>query len=116
MFALAILILADLSSCSAHRTNHGTPPTTTASIIGTKDRSGNYISPVQITLKPTSKVSNVVLTTIRDNGDWSLYPDAQPYMIRTPGPHTITYYSQDAAGNIEQTKTLSLTITPDNSH
>ncbi|MGC9309033.1 MAG: OmpL47-type beta-barrel domain-containing protein, partial [Thermoplasmatota archaeon] len=43
-----------------------------------------------------------------DDGNWTIY--TAPFSIREEGEHTITFYSQDAAGNKEEDHNISVDI------
>ena len=76
------------------------PPLTTISYQGTK--SGNaFLGSVQITLTPTDNASGIAVTSYKlDGGPYMVYLFA-PFIVSTPGNHTIKFYSSDVAGNVE---------------
>ncbi len=66
-------------------------------------------SSTQITLSAEDEGSGVQVTYYKiDNGDDQLY--SNPITISSEGPHTITYWSEDKAGNVENAKTLSVYV------
>ena len=86
-----------------------TPPTTTASVVGTVGLSGWYRSTVKVTLNASEPFGNVAATWYRLDGT-----NATPYTaytgpvdVTSDGSHTLTYYSVDTAGNTEAPRTLA---------
>lgn len=85
------------------------PPETTCNISGTM-QGDVYISDVTITLNATDDFSGVALTSYKlDNAPWTTYA-TQPIIITEDGPHVLSYYSIDNAGNIEEEKTCEFDI------
>jgi hypothetical protein len=85
-------------------------PTTSASLSGTVFGSF-YSSAVKVTLSASdpSPGSGVSATYYRvDGGAVQTYSGA--FMVSATGGHVIAYYSRDAAGNYESTKSVSFTI------
>jgi len=94
-----------------------TPPVTTAQLTGTMGQDNWYVSNVTITLSATDPAAGRLLgggkwpTGVNhtyykiDNGAWIEY--TTPFVVTTDGQHTISYYSDDNAGNTEGTKTVS---------
>ena len=86
-----------------------TPPTTTASLLGTEGENGWYTSSVTVSLGATDVGYGIENTTYRINsGLWTLYN--APFIIDVEGTNTIEYYSVDQANNKENTKTLDIKI------
>lgn len=97
-----------------------TPPTTSASVAGrlvTGNQCGTfdafvpscYTSPATVTLSATDNVTGVSSTVYKLDGGGFL-PYRGPIAINTVGSHTLTYYSTDAAGNVESQQQLSVSI------
>jgi hypothetical protein len=85
-----------------------TPPVTTANITGTMGQNGWYISKPIVTLTAVDpdgkRPSGVNATYIKiDNGAWEVY--TVPVTIQGDGTHTVQYYSDDKAGNVEDIHT-----------
>jgi hypothetical protein len=83
-----------------------TPPATS---IGFSPTPVNGATPgaATVTLTPSDATSGVASTMYSiDGGAPQAY--TLPFVINTPGGHTITYYSTDVAGNVEATKTASI--------
>ena len=75
-----------------------TPPVTTATITPLPDAQGNIKTlPVTVSFTATDNLSGVAFTTPTKT-------------FTTPGTYQVEYYSQDVAGNMENTKTLTLNI------
>ncbi len=94
------------------------PPTTTASLLGTKGSNDWYTSDVSVSLtaKDNDSGSGVKETKYSlDNGaHWIVYTN--PITISTEGNTTLQYSSTDMAGNIEGTKSQEVkrdTIAPE---
>ena len=84
-------------------------PETTA-ILGpaTPDgENGWYVSDVTVTLNAQDREMGETYYSI-DGGAWLLYTG--PITIGIDGEHTISYYSVDAVGNVETTKSVSFKI------
>ncbi|MBN1861068.1 MAG: NF038122 family metalloprotease [Candidatus Thermoplasmatota archaeon] len=92
-----------------------TPPVTTCSLSGTLGTNSWYVSDVKVTLSATdpgktgSGPSGVKQTYYKiDSSSWNIY--TAPFTVSAEGQHTVSYYSDDNAGNIETTKTTSIKI------
>jgi hypothetical protein len=88
-------------------------PTTVATPSGSKGTAGWYTGPVSVTLAATDPnyPSSALTTTYSlDGGSTLNYTAGQPIAISGDGTHTLTYQSQDPAGAIETTKTLTVPI------
>ncbi len=67
------------------------------------------INAASITLSATDNLSGVASTQYRiDGGPWTTGTE---FDIRATGTHTIRFRSTDVAGNVEFTKSISLTVT-----
>ncbi|WXG39331.1 MAG: hypothetical protein WED07_00610 [Candidatus Freyarchaeum deiterrae] len=85
------------------------PPSTSASLSGIKGNGDSYISNVRVTLSATSSGPKIWATEYSfDNKTWNLYTG--PFTISNAGTTTIYYNSTDEAGNMEQTKSITITI------
>ena len=88
-----------------------TAPVTTATTDPAQPEGGSFTGPVTVTLKAVDedKGSGVDKTEYQlDGGDWTAY--TEPVKVTGEGQHTLRYRSTDKAGNVEETKTLTLTI------
>ncbi len=87
-----------------------TPPVTTAALEG--DMNGSvYISDVTVILTATDDNSGVNYTMYKiDDGAWTTYNEAAPFVVTGNGDHVVAFYSVDNAGNIETQKTVEFTI------
>jgi hypothetical protein len=84
-------------------------PSTTAAVTGPTS-GGAFSSSVKVTLSRSDKGSGVALTFYSTDGKtFSTY--SAPFTFSAPsGTHTLTYYSQDVAGNVESKHTQSFII------
>jgi hypothetical protein len=86
-----------------------TPPTTTISLSGTLGLNGWYVSPVTVALTATDDFSGVSATQYSFNGvDWNTY--SVPFNVTSEGVSTVYYRSIDNAGNVEDTKSVTVAI------
>lgn len=87
-----------------------TPPTTTAVKTGTEGTNGWYTSDVTIELTATDEGTGVERMEISLDGgaNWLTY--SGPVAIADEGVHAIAFRSTDAAGNVEATQTMSVSI------
>lgn len=86
-----------------------TPPVTTHTLSGTEGDNGWYTSAVEVTLSATDDDSGVAATYYTvDNGDVETYDN--PFIVSGDGTHTVTYWSEDNAGNTEIAKTVQVKI------
>ncbi|TQS18651.1 ThuA domain-containing protein [Microbispora sp. KK1-11] len=90
-----------------------TAPVTTATTDPAQPEGGSFTGPVTVTLKAVDETggSGVAKTEYKlDGGDWTAY--TEPVKVSGEGQHTLAYRSTDKAGNAEEAKTLTLTISP----
>jgi hypothetical protein len=81
------------------------PPLTTIELSGDEGEAGWYLSPVEATLSSTEGVSAVNHTYYRvDDGSWTEYSDS--FTVTEDGVHTVEFYSDDVAGNVEPVHTV----------
>jgi len=84
-----------------------TSPSTTHSLSGDLGADG-YKSSVVVTLTSMDTTSGVESTKYRiTGGEWRT---ADTFVISEDGEHTVEYYSTDAAGNTEGTKTFEVKV------
>lgn len=84
-------------------------PVTNVSLNGTEGSNDWFVSNVTVTLEAEDNLSGVEDTYYAlDDGNWTTY--TAPFVISEEGEHTITFYSQDAAGNKEEERTVSVAI------
>ncbi|MFE6904076.1 OmpL47-type beta-barrel domain-containing protein, partial [Streptomyces sp. NPDC057717] len=86
-----------------------TAPDTSASVSGTKDASGDYVSSATVTVSASDSGSGV------DKVEYSLdggpyLPYTAPVAVDRAGSHTFLYRATDKAGNTSTAKSLSLTV------
>ena len=87
----------------------GAAPTTAAAVAGFQNTAGAYRTSATMTLSATDKTSGVAATFYTlDGGTAQTY--SAPFTVSTAGPHTLTYWSVDAAGNAEARHGLTLTV------
>lgn len=89
------------------------PPVTIISVSGTVRDNGWYISDVEVTLAASDDDSGVASTEFSfDATTWNTY--GAPLIITNEGTITIYYRSTDNVGNVEETKseTISIDKTP----
>ena len=100
--------VGDISQTSAGSiTLDQTPPNTEKDLSGDLGADG-YRNSVVVTLSATDATSGVSTTVYRvDGGEWKT---GNTFPISSDGKHTVEYYSTDAAGNAEGTKTLEVTV------
>jgi carboxypeptidase T len=88
--------------------NDTTPPVTSCSQNGTMN-GDVYTSDVTVTLTATDNGSGVNTTMYKlDDGAWTLY--AAPFLVFGNGAHTVSFYSDDNAGNVEDEQSTTFTI------
>src|SRR5581483_1856530 len=90
-------------------------PTTVASKTGTLGNNGWYTGDVTVTLSATDPApgSGVASTLYKVNGG-TQQTYASPFPVSAEGSNTVTYWSTDAAGNVESQKTLTFSIDKSN--
>jgi hypothetical protein len=85
------------------------PPTTTVVRSGSAGTNGWYLGPVEVTLSATDALSGVKATYYElDAGTTMLY--AAPFTVSTEGAHSLTYWSEDNAQNVEPPNVGSVNI------
>jgi len=90
------------------------PPTTSASVSPEADASGWYAGPVTVTLSASDSDSGVQKTEYNLNGSgWTIY--SAPFVVSSESTsstmhNTVQYRSTDEAGNVEETKSLTIQI------
>ncbi len=84
------------------------PPVTTLSLSGTLGDHEWYVSSVQATLSATDISGISQIQYKLDTGDWQTY--SAPFTVSGDGQHTVSYKSQDAAGNWESEKSTTFSI------
>jgi len=84
-----------------------TSPSTTHSLSGDLGVDG-FKDTVVVTLTRTDAISGVESTKYRiDNGEWRT---GDAFVVSKGGTHSVKYYSTDAAGNTEGTKTFEVRV------
>lgn len=88
------------------------PPTSNVTLVG--NRIGDYFTPpvavvITATDTPLGLFQGIAYTSYRINsGTWTPY--TEPFEIRLEGTYTISYFSEDYAGNPEPAKTTQFEI------
>ncbi|WTF80397.1 hypothetical protein OG856_35880 [Streptomyces sp. NBC_01594] len=86
-----------------------TPPDTSATVSGTKDSAGNYVSSATVTVTASDAESGVAgIEYSLDGASYSNY--TAPVAVRNVGRHTLTYRATDKAGNISPAKSVDFTV------
>jgi hypothetical protein len=90
-------------------TKDSAAPATKITVNGEKNTQGVYTSAVAITLSAVDDLSGVGLTEYSfGENNWTTY--ANPIPLYAEGQTTISYRSQDTAGNMEPTATFTIDI------
>jgi hypothetical protein len=88
-----------------------TAPVTTSSVSGTQHASGWYTSNALVTLSATDDISGVKATYYRWNGGNRIgYNPNTGVNVPAEGTTVITFWSEDKAGNVESTQTLTVRV------
>lgn len=83
-------------------------PVTTIALSGMEGEYGWYLSDATFTLNATDNESETVTTEYRINGgEWAAYTGE---VTLTDGMYTIEYRSTDAAGNVEEAKSITINV------
>ena len=86
-----------------------TPPTTDATVSGSRDGNGDHIGTATVTVTATDAGSGIrTVEYALDGGGWTAY--ASPVVVSATGAHTVRYRASDAAGNAAAEKTVTFTI------
>ncbi|WP_437022933.1 OmpL47-type beta-barrel domain-containing protein [Streptomyces bungoensis] len=89
--------------------NDTTAPDTSASVSGTKDASGNYVSSATVTVSASDAESGVA--KIEYSLDGGAYKDySAPVQVSGVGQHTVAYRATDKAGNTSAEQSVSFTV------
>ncbi len=96
------------NSADASTTVDSTAPTSTATVVG--DKAGeSYSGAVSVVIAGSDAVSGIDRISYRlDGGPWTEYRTG--IGLAANGAHAIEYYAADKAGNIEDEKTIELSI------
>ncbi|RRR73449.1 MAG: tandem-95 repeat protein [Candidatus Viridilinea halotolerans] len=88
------------------------PPLSSAALAPLPQPGDSYTQPVTITLSGTdSGPSGLARVEYRLNGgSWALSDPGQPLTVVQDGPNVLEYRAVDAAGNIEQSHVLTVTL------
>ncbi|MEV7807712.1 hypothetical protein AB0O28_32655 [Microbispora sp. NPDC088329] len=86
-----------------------TPPTVSASVSGTKDADGNYVSSATVTISATDSESGVdKVEYALDSGAFQAY--TAPVSVNQVGKHTVRYRAADKAGNASEAGSVTFTV------
>ncbi|MDF6046411.1 hypothetical protein LRD69_30665 [Streptomyces sp. JH14] len=86
-----------------------TPPDTSATVSGTKDSDGNYVSNATVTVTASDTESGVAgIEYALDGAPYNNY--TAPVEINSVGQHTLTYRATDKAGNTAPAKSVNFTV------
>jgi FG-GAP repeat len=88
----------------------GVVPVTTATVAPPANESGWHAAPVTVSLQASDALSGVAATDYRLAGAAGWTPYTGSFSVGTPGVSTWEYRSLDAAGNLEEAKTLTINI------
>ena len=85
-----------------------TPPVTQASLTGDAGKRGWFVSPVNVELEATDSESGVAATWYRVDQD-AFQAFSSPFVVGE-GWHTLEFYSEDNAGNVEPTQSIRINV------
>lgn len=86
-----------------------TAPTTDVSYSQEPNESGWWNQDITVTLQAADDQSGVSATEVKlGDGEWVAYQS--PVTISTEGETIISYHSKDRAGNVEETKTVTIKV------
>jgi hypothetical protein len=86
-----------------------TPPTTSATVSGSRNPNGDYLDSATVTITATDTGSGVKLVEhALDGGAWTTYSAA--VVVGAPGPHTLRYRATDNAGNTAAEKSVTFAV------
>ncbi|MES4887464.1 glycosyl hydrolase, partial [Streptomyces sp. NPDC096012] len=86
-----------------------TAPEVSASVSGTKDASGDYVSDATVTVSASDAESGVA--KIEYSLDGGAYKDySAPVQVSSVGQHTVAYRATDKAGNTSAEQSVSFTV------
>lgn len=86
-----------------------TAPITSARLTGSSGNGQWFTSSVEIALNSSDSQSGVGQTYYRiDHEGWRSY--SSPFEISREGGHSVQFYSQDVAGNVESVKSVSVKV------
>ncbi|WP_107459250.1 OmpL47-type beta-barrel domain-containing protein [Streptomyces colonosanans] len=86
-----------------------TPPDTSATVSGTKDASGNYVSTATVTVTASDTESGVAkIEYSLDGAAYVAY--TAPVGVSSVGRHTFAYRATDKAGNASLVKSVEFTV------
>ncbi|WP_211591460.1 OmpL47-type beta-barrel domain-containing protein [Microbispora sp. H10836] len=86
-----------------------TPPTVSASVSGTKDADGNYVSSATVTITAADTESGVDKVEYSlDDGAFQAY--TAPVSVNQLGKHTVRYRAADKAGNASEAGSVTFTV------
>jgi len=109
---IALLVMLQVSALVGSSTplpDDTTPPVTTIHVYSSEGENGWYVSFVTITFSAFDNESGVNYTYFKVNGGmWQIF--TVPYTFGRDGVYTVSYYSVDRAGNVEDVKSLDIKI------
>jgi parallel beta-helix repeat protein len=84
-------------------------PSTSAQLSGILGEDGWYLCEVEVLLEADDEWSSIDCTQFRiDESDWQDY--SAPFEIFEDGIHTLEYFSEDSAGNVEDVQSTQIKI------
>jgi cytochrome c len=93
----------------AQQADETAPVTTATTDPATPGASGWYTAPVTVTLAAADESSGVASTEYSvDGGAFTAY--GEPFAVSGDGSHEVRYRSTDAAGNVEEARTLAVKV------
>ncbi|MFE7358494.1 OmpL47-type beta-barrel domain-containing protein [Streptomyces sp. NPDC057543] len=86
-----------------------TPPDTSATVSGTKDAAGNYVSSATVTVTASDAESGVAgIEYSLDGGAYRSY--TTPVAVNSVGKHALSYRATDKAGNTSSAQSVEFTV------
>ncbi|WSU19883.1 Ig-like domain repeat protein [Streptomyces sp. NBC_01108] len=86
-----------------------TPPDTSATVSGTKDAAGNYVSSATVTVTASDAESGVAgIEYSLDGASYRSY--TTPVAVNSVGQHALAYRATDKAGNTSPVKSVEFTV------
>ncbi|PRX46581.1 Ig-like protein group 3 [Prauserella shujinwangii] len=86
-----------------------TPPEVSASVVGPQNHQWNYVGMATVTVSASDPGSGVrFLRYSLDGGSYTAY--GEPFVVNTPGDHTVLYHAVDQEGNRSPDGKLTFTV------
>ena len=102
-------LLTGLVRLIGPQTSGSVPPTTQATLSGSRGLNGWFVSAVTVSLSSMDLLASITGTYVRvDTEAWSNY--SGPFAISADGAHLVSFYSTDSTGNVEAVQSVSIRI------